>query len=582
MYIPLFAHSHYSVLHGLNNPKEIVSKAKELGLPAIALTDIDNCSGCIEFYKEAKKQNIKPIIGSLINIEEGTLLLIAKNNSGLIELYQILAKINSNKKISLIDLSKFDFTDIYCIVGHEGSVLYNSIVHNYKIKEASVSLSKICIDDLLTLFGYNLFIELQFSEYDLFSDLIKEKYLALSDKYDIPLVACPRVYYLDKVDQDLHQILISIREKKHIDEINKINQPTYKFFNGYDFFLPSSEEFIKRINNQDAIENTLNIANSIEDYKLSKQPTLPKFSCPDNKDSENYTRELCQQSWKTKLVNIDETVYKNRLEMELSVFKQAGLFDYFLIIKDILDFARSKGYLVGVGRGSSSGCLVSYLLNITQVDPIKHNLLFERFYNAGREKSFPDIDCDFEARSRDDVIEYITKKYGKNNVAQIATYGTLMGRAALKAIFRTDNDISFAEQNEITKVIPDKARISDELQNMKNAGEEASVIKWTLLNKKKHLEQWCFLENGKLEGPLAEKFKKAIKLEGVISTRSRHAAGVVIGPSSLKKLVPLILDDKNNKLIIGCPMGDLDEIGLLKMDILGLTNLDKIKDINEF
>lgn len=593
MYIPLFIHSHYSVLQGLNNPKEIIAAAKTHNMSAIAMTDINNISGCIEFYKEAKKEKIKPIIGSLIQTDEGTLLLIALNKEGYVDLLQIIAELNSKKHFKntyysfpLNTLSKFSLTNLIAITGHENSTLYNSIVYEFKIKETWQDLSDLNILKLQDLFKDNLYLELQFSEYDTFSKEVKEKIIIIANKYQLQLVATPRVYFLNKKDEELHQILISIQEKKPLYEINKINSPVYKYFNGYRFYLPTIEEFEKEINNKEAIENTNKIADRIENYELSKEPTLPKFKCPNKKNTEQYFRELCEVGWQKKIQPIlqksNEQIYKTRLEHELKVFKEANLFDYFLIIKDMLDYARSKNYLVGVGRGSSSGCLISYLLGITQIDPIPHNLLFERFFNAGRAKSLPDIDCDFESCSRDEIIEYIIKKYGKNNVSSIATYGTLMGRASLKAIFRAYNDLSFSEQNEITKAIPDKAKISDELQAMKLAGEESSVIRWTLLNKSKYLEQWCKIIDGKLEGPLADKFDKAIRLEGVLSTRSRHAAGVVVAPSNLKLLVPLIYDEKNKVQIIGCQMNDLEEIGLIKMDCLGLSTLDRLHDINNF
>lgn len=600
MYTPLFIHSHYSVKEGLNNPKEIVATAKKAGMTAIAQTDINNLSGCIEFYKFAKQDKIKPIIGCLLTLDEGTVLLLAKNKLGYKELLLITSSINNGKSnFTLNDLSKYDCSNIIGIVGHEGSILYNTLSYKFQIKEAWQDLSNIVLTQLKELFKNNLYIELQFSEYDSFSSIIKEKLTDIATKYQIELVATPRVYYLDQNEKDLHQILVSEKEKKPLAALNQINTDVYKFFDGYRFYLPSYQEIIQEHmyehHHSDtyftieldpvwdkALKNTNKIADEIEDYELANMPTLPKFKCPNKQTTKNHFRDLCEQGWNRKIkpVCISQeitTTYKERLENEFKVFEDAKLFDYFLIIKDILDYARSKDYLVGVGRGSSSGCLISYLLGITQIDPIRYNLLFERFYNAGREKSLPDIDCDFESRSREDIINYITKKYGKVNVGQISTYGTLMGRAALKAVFRAYNDMSFSEQNEITKVIPDKAKISDELQAMK----DPSVIKWTLINKRKYLENWCVLNDDKLEGPLAEKFRKAIQLEGVYVNKSKHAAGVVIGPTVLDTLVPMIFDDKSKKQIIGCEMNELEYIGLCKMDILGLSVLDKIKDINK-
>ena len=273
MYIPLHIYSHYSVLQGLNNPKEIIDKAKKEGFSSISLTDINNCSGCIEFYKEAKKQNIKPIIGSVITTNEGSILLIALNNLGYIELLQITAKLNSHKYQSILpldELSRFNLENIVCITGHEGSTLYNSLVYKFNFKTGWEDLSNINLAKLKFLFKNNLYIELQYSEYDNFSQEVKSKLIDLSKKYQIELIACPRVYFLNKEDEELHQILVSTKEKKSISAINQINSRVYKFFHGYDFHLPIQEEFAARINNKEAIKNTIKLADSVEDYNPNK------------------------------------------------------------------------------------------------------------------------------------------------------------------------------------------------------------------------------------------------------------------------------------------------------------------------
>jgi DNA polymerase-3 subunit alpha len=334
----------------------------------------------------------------------------------------------------------------------------------------------------------------------------------------------------------------------------------------------------------EATENTNKLADRVEDYDLAKPARIPDFKCPKKYTTESYFKELCTQGFNKKITGKIEDyenkkeIYFERVKMEIAVLKEANLFNYFLILRDIIDYAKSQGYLVGPGRGSVAGCLVAYLLDIHQIDSIKYDLIFERFFNKGRVGSLPDIDTDFPKRSRADIIKYITKKYGKDNVMQIATYSTLMGRAALKAVFRASKSVSFSEQNEITKNVVDKAKISDELQEM----EEPSVIRWCLINKKDELSPWCSInEDGRLDGPLAKEFEQAIKLEGVICNLSKHAAGVVIGPESLRNLVPVVYDSKDKQQIIGCQMNELEYVGLVKLDCLSLSTLDRLEDINE-
>lgn len=588
-YTPLHVYSHYSLLRGLNSPKTIAKYCKKIGIESCALTDINNVSGCIEFYKACKENGIKPIIGSCVSTTEGSIILLAKNKLGYKELLQIIASLNSKKHynnsliIPLDEISKFKLDNIICITGHEGSSLYNCITENFKIKENWQQNVEQYLGALKKLFQ-NLYIEFQFSEQDTFSQEVRIALIAISIKYNLPEVICPRVYYLDKQDKELHKILLSIDTGKSIAELNQINDPLYKFFGEYKFHLPNINEFEE--SESVRLETSNLIAKEIEDYGIQQLPAMPKFKSGNDKTSEENFREEVAKGWNLKIKgNIpinEQQKYKTRIEEEIAVFKETNLFDYFLIIKDIIDYAKSKNYLVGAGRGSVGGCLTSYLLGIHQLDSIKYNLLFERFYNKGRTTSLPDIDTDFEKRSRSDIINYIVQKYGKKNVMHIATYGTLMGRAALKAVFRAYKDISFAEQNEITKNIVDKAKISDELQLMKDAGEDTSVIKWCLKNRPNNFTNWCSLnEDGQLDGPLATRFEQAIKLEGVISTLSKHAAGICIGPESLKNLVSIIFDPKEKQQIIGCQFQDLEYAGLLKMDLLAISTLDRLKDINE-
>jgi DNA polymerase-3 subunit alpha len=243
--------------------------------------------------------------------------------------------------------------------------------------------------------------------------------------------------------------------------------------------------------------------------------------------------------------------------------------------------------LPGPGRGSAAGCLVSYLIGITSIDPIKYHLLFDRFYNSGRNTkdrvSMPDIDVDVPIEKREDIITYIKNKYGNNQVSQMVTFNTIKGRGAIKDVLRVYGNISFEEMNRITKNIPDEAKIADELQEMKDEYGEASIIRWALENQGEKLKDWCHIdENNELQGPLAKRFEQAIRLEGTKVNQSKHAAGVVIADTDLSTICPTIYDTKTKTKIAGMEMEDLESIGIVKFDILGVAMLDKIMYISKY
>jgi DNA polymerase-3 subunit alpha len=239
----------------------------------------------------------------------------------------------------------------------------------------------------------------------------------------------------------------------------------------------------------------------------------------------------------------------------------------------------------GLGvHNSAAGCLVSYLISITNIDPIKYNLLFERFYNEGRNTadyiSMPDIDVDIPIEKREMIIQYIKDKYGSDKVSQMVTFNTIKGRGALKDVLRVYGNISFEEMNKITKNIPDESKIADDLQEMKEETGEASIIRWALENNSDKFKEWCFIdENGQLQGPLSKRFEQAIRLEGTKSNQSKHAAGIAISSEPLNELCPMVYDSKNDQLIAGMEMQDLESIGIIKFDILGVAYLDKVMTI---
>lgn len=378
-------------------------------------------------------------------------------------------------------------------------------------------------------------------------------------------------YYPLESDKPLHDILICSKLKKTLS--------TVKGLSSYD------GKFLRR-SNIDIQE----IYESVEDIDLLHDPTLPTFPTPNKQTEEEYLRSLCRIGWekfianKVKDFSTKKQQYLDRFLKEFEVIKEANLFGYFLIVQDIIKFAQNNRWMTGPGRGSAAGCLVSYLLGITQVDPLEYDLIFERFYNKGRNSkdhiSLPDIDIDVPALKRDQIMNYVKNKYGNEYVGQIVTFGRLQGRSAIKEVFRVKEACSFTEVNEITKHIPDEARISDQLEEMDE--EDRSIIMWALINNASDLQDFCFINSrGELEGDYAEHFKHAIAIEGTFKTQGKHAAGIVVSGRKLRDVCPMVNPKEGEEKICGFEMEDLESVGLPKLDLLGLSLLDKLMYIKE-
>ena len=318
---------------------------------------------------------------------------------------------------------------------------------------------------------------------------------------------------------------------------------------------------------------------------------LPKFMCPKGMSQEEYLTDMARKGYKKFLhdkvgQNEDRrNLYADRFHKELEVIRNADLFGYFLIVQDIIRHVeKDMGCLAGPGRGSAAGCLISYLIGITKIDPVEHDLLFERFYNAGRNTgghvSLPDIDMDVPGKRRDDVIDYLKNTYGKDHVSQMITFGRLQGRSAIKEVLRVNEACAFSEMNAITKSVQNEAEISDQLVEMDD--EDRSIIKWSLLNRADELRDFCHInEDGKLEGDYAEYFQQAIDIEGTFKTQGKHAAGVVISKDKLKNVCPMVQQKGTTEKIAGLEMSDLEALGHVKFDVLGINLLDKLMKIKE-
>lgn len=616
-YSVLHCHSTYSLLDGLSKPFQIAERCKEIGVTACALTDHGNIAGAVKFYAEMKKAGIKPILGCELyickdspsiktkeNKDLGHFIVLAKNYHGWKKLIQLVSESNKSEyfyhkpRLDLKTLSKFIDGNMIAVIGHLGSTLSDSIVDNFNsIKDDWTNLGKAHIEELHSIFGKdNVFLEAQLMDKDNLSIQIEltNCIRQLGKITDTKVICTPDAHYCRKEDAADQRVLLCNNLKTTFPEIsrkisNNEDVPLGCFFLSDNYHILSFDE-MRSLHTEEEINNTNYVANLIEEYDILSKPNLPTYDCPRGFNPDEYLRELCRKGWRQKIANKipqeNQQVYIDRIKHELEVLQGAGLSSYFLIVQDIVNFVKNKRWLAGPGRGSAAGCLVSYLIGITSIDPLKYNLIFERFYSAGRNTkdrvSLPDIDVDVPILKREDVISYIKDKYGHENVSQMITFNTMKGRGALKDVLRVYGNITFEEMNKITKHIPDEAKISDELQEMREETGEASIIRWALENNSEELKEWCYIDDsGELQGPLAKRFEQAIRLEGTKTNQSKHAAGIAMSSIPLHEICPMIYDGKNDQSIAGMEMQDLEAIGVIKFDILGIALLDKVMSISD-
>lgn len=607
----------YSLLDGLSKPKDIANRCIDIGVKACSITDHGNIAGAIKFYSTMKDAGIKPILGCELyicdqdpTIKDNTnkklshFIVLAKNLQGWKNLIRLVSESNRpdffyfKPRLNLERLKTYCDGNLIGICGHLGSYLADKILDdNNELVSDYMTIGIKAVNELKKIFGQNnLFLEAQLIDQD---NLVCQKILTqairdIAKSAGIKVIATPDAHYAKKEDAVDQRILLCNNLKTTLPDIsrkisNNDDVPMGCFFISDNYHIPSYDELIA-IHTQEELDNTNFVADMIEVFDILSKPRLPPFKCPEGYDPDTYLRQLCREGWKTKIAKIipepDQQAYVDRIKYELEVLQNAGLSSYFLIVQDVVNYVSKKGWLPGPGRGSAAGCLVSYLIGITSIDPIKYNLVFERFYNAGRNSadriSMPDIDVDVPINKREEVITYIKQRYGVEQVSQMVTFNTMKGRGALKDVLRAYGNISFDEMNKITKYIPDEAKIADELQEMKEETGEASIIRWALENRPEDLKEWCYIdENGLLQGPLAKRFEQAIRLEGTKTNQSKHAAGIAISSQPLDECCPMIYDSKNDKPIAGMEMQDLENIGIIKFDILGVAMLDKVMYIQD-
>ena len=557
----LHVHTEYSLLDGSSKIGELAARAKELGMDSMAITDHGVMYGVIDFYRAARAAGIKPIIGCEVYVSPGSrfdretvhgedryyhLVLLAENNTG----YQNLMKIVSKGFVDGF-YYKPRIDEEVMREYHEGIIALSAClageVPRY-LEKGLYEEAKEAAKRHLEIFGEgNYFLELQDHGIPL-QRQVNQGIMRLSKELNIPLVATNDCHYINADDWEAHDILLCIQMGKKVSDENRMR------YEGGQYYVKSEEEMRQLFPYApEAIENTHKIAErcNVEiEFGVTK---LPRFDVPDGYDSWGYLNHLCDEGFALRYPDDDGTL-RARLDYELGTIKSMGYVDYFLIVWDFINFAKSHGIAVGPGRGSAAGSIVAYCLKITDIDPIRYQLLFERFLNPER-VSMPDIDVDFCYERRQEVIDYVVEKYGKDQVAQIVTFGTLAARGVIRDVGRV-MDLPYSLCDQVSKMVPAELNITLDLALQKNP------------------ELKALYESDEQVKKLIDMSKR---LEGLPRHTSMHAAGVVISRTSIDEYVPLSRG-ADGTIVTQFTMTTLEELGLLKMDFLGLRTLTVIQD----
>ena len=557
----LHVHTEYSLLDGSNKIKEYVKRVKELGMDSAAITDHGVMYGVIDFYRAAKEAGIKPVLGCEVYVAPNSrfdkeltggddryyhLVLLAENNTGYANLMKIVSKgftegYYYKPRVDMEILNRY----------HEGIIALSACLAG----EVARNIQKGLIDEAKKAalkyqecFGKgNFFLELQDHGIPA-QHTVNTALLSISKELDIPLVATNDVHYTYREDEKPHDILLCIQTGKKLADEDRMR------YEGGQYYVKSEEEMKGLFPYAwEAVENTQSIADrcNVEiEFGVTK---LPHFEVPEGYDSWGYLNKLCDDGLKERYPEDDGTL-RERLDYELGIIKRMGYVDYFLIVWDFINYAKSNDIMVGPGRGSAAGSIVSYCLKITNIDPIKYNLLFERFLNPER-VSMPDIDIDFCFERRQEVIDYVGRKYGSEKVVQIVTFGTMAAKGVIRDVGRV-MDLPYSYVDGIAKMIPNELNVTidralqanPELRKLYESDEQVKVL-----------------------------IDMSKRLEGLPRHTSMHAAGVVICPESADEFVPLSRGS-DGCITTQFTMTTLEELGLLKMDFLGLRTLTVIQN----
>ncbi len=571
-FVHLHLHTEYSLLDGAIGIDKLINKAVELKMPAVAVTDHGNVFSALDFYQKALKAGIKPILGCEIYVAPGSrfdktapagqneeasyhLILLARNRQG----YKNLVKL-----VTAAYLEGFYYKpriDKELLAGHsEGliglSACLGGEIPSLLIQNRYEEAKKTALH-YQNIFGKeDFYLELQDNGIPE-QEIVNRELVKLSKETGIPLVATNDCHYLDKQDHKAHDALLCIQTGKIVKDANRLR------FSSETFYMKTPEEMKKAFSQfPEAIANTIKIAERCNlELELGKFH-LPHFPVPAGYTKESFMAELARKGLEERFAEIaavrgsdsvDRAKYQKRLEFEIQTIEKMGFAGYMLIVSDFIRHAKEQGIPVGPGRGSAAGSLVAYALRITDLDPLPYNLLFERFLNPER-ISMPDIDVDFCQDRRDEVIKYVTEKYGQDHVTQIITYGTMLAKGVIRDVGRV-LDIPYSECDKLAKLVPNKLNIT-----LKEAMEQEPKFK----------------EISRQDARMAELLDIALNLEGQVRHASKHAAGVVISQEPLTEYLPLFKTPKD-EITTQFDMNGVEKIGLVKFDFLGLRNLTVIR-----
>src|SRR6266851_1392613 len=573
-FVHLHLHTDYSMLDGACDVEKLVQRVKELGMPAVAMTDHGNIFGAVHFVNAAHKAGVKPIVGCELyvckkddhNIERtppdgdtyNHLLVLAENEEG----YRNLVKITSEASLRGFYYKprvskKFLAEHSRGLIGLSGC-LKGEVAE--RLMEGNYDAARNAAGTFRDIFGKdNFYLEIQDQGLAM-EHRIRPGLFQLEKDLGLPMVATNDSHYLCEEDAHAQDVMLCIQTGKSIHDTARMK------FEGTQFFVKSHDEMYRVFKDSpEVLTRTLDIAERCS-LRLEKVATpFPQFEVPPGYTIDSYFVHVTREGFARRLETLRPlheqgklkhsiTDYEQRLERELAIIQQMKFPGYFLIVWDFIRYARERDIPVGPGRGSAAGSLVSYALGITDIDPLQHELLFERFLNPER-VSLPDIDIDFCMNRRGEVIEYVTRKYGRDNVAQIITFGTMAAKAAIKDVGRA-MDIPYSDVDRIAKMVPTTLNITLEAA-LKNSPPLQAAY-----------------EN---EAQIRELLDTAQKLEGLVRNAGVHAAGVVIAPEPLTNLVPLHRT-KNEEIVTAFDMKAIEKMGLLKMDFLGLTTLTIVDD----
>ncbi|MCB0559557.1 MAG: DNA polymerase III subunit alpha [Lewinellaceae bacterium] len=590
-FVHLHCHTQYSLLDGATDIGAMMDKAARDGQKGVALTDHGNMFGAFKFVAEAENRGLKPIVGCEFYLVEDRhkqafsraageqdkryhQLLLAKNQKG----YENLSKLCSLGFIEGL-YGKFPRIDKELIEQyHEGLIATSCCIGaeipqailNGKLEEAEQKLRW-----WLDLLGEDFYIELQrhrglenIDGLGVSQEDVNQQLLLFARKYNVRVICTNDSHYLEEEDYLPHDILLCINTNSLVEETSRFKFPSS------DFYFKTQEEMSRLFHDlPESVENTIEIYEKIDKLTLARDILLPAFPLPEGfKDQDDYLRHLTYEGAKRRYGTISPDI-KERLDFELSVIKNSGYPGYFLIVQDFTTTARQMGVAVGPGRGSAAGSVVAYCTGITNVDPIKYDLLFERFLNPER-VSMPDIDIDFDDEGRQKVIDYVIQKYGQNQVAQIVTYGTMAAKMSLRDVGRVLN-VPLSEVDKVSKAFP--AHLKASLHNVLAPGDVDAKLK-EVLNSEELEKAYQFRTLAEGQDDIGEMIRTAQKLEGSVRNTGIHACGVVITPDEITKYVPVKADKDTGMLVSQFDNSVAEAAGLLKMDFLGLKTLTIIRD----